>query len=32
MLGKQVTPCVELPPFDDEGKLVFELEAILNMR
>jgi hypothetical protein len=32
VLGKQVTPCEELPPLNDEGNLVLEPEAILDRR
>eukprot|EP00253_Pinus_taeda_P022845 PITA_22845 len=32
VLGQQVTTVVELPPLDEEGHLVLELEAILERR
>lgn len=32
VLGQQVVPCTQLPPLDDEGKLILELEIILDTR
>ncbi|XP_059068313.1 uncharacterized protein LOC131858861 [Cryptomeria japonica] len=32
VLGQQVNPCIELPPLDDEGKLMLEPEVILDKR
>lgn len=29
---KKISPCDELPPLDDEGKLVLELKAILDKK
>ena len=32
VLGKHVTVVVEFPPFDDEGHLILEMQAILETR
>ncbi|XP_059070598.1 uncharacterized protein LOC131860232 [Cryptomeria japonica] len=32
VIGQQVSPCVELPPLDDEGKFILEPEVILDKR
>lgn len=32
VLGKKVVPCTQLPPFDDEGKIILEPEIILDTR
>jgi len=32
VLGQQVTTTTKLPPLDDEGHLVLEMEAILKTR
>lgn len=31
-VGQQISPCKELPPLDDEGKLTLEPEALLDVR
>ena len=30
VLGKHINPCVDLPPLDNEGKLILEPEIILD--
>lgn len=32
VFGQHVTPCSELPPLDDEGKLILEPETILHVQ
>lgn len=32
VLGQHITPCPELPPLDDEGKLILKPEVTIDMR
>ena len=31
VLGQHITPCLDLPPLDDEGRLILEPETILRV-